>query len=55
MSQEIPRNIVDVTVKQFDKHMVVSDYRIYLASNDDSVDNLMNKIPQIREKIEVKK
>lgn len=44
-------NIVDITVKRFQSHMVVADYKITLQSVTESVQELIDKIPDIQKKI----
>jgi len=54
MSANPPTNKVDLTVKHFDKHMVVDDYRIVLESPTEPVEKLIEKAMNLKEKLESK-
>lgn len=46
-------NIIDITMKKFDNHMVTADYRIFLQSDKDSVETLIRRLPDIKKEFEV--
>jgi hypothetical protein len=52
LTEPIP-NTVDITVKKFDKHMVIADYRVLLSSGKESMQTLIKRIPEIRKQIEI--
>lgn len=51
--QQPTANIIDVTMKKFDKHMVKADYRIFVQSDKDPVETLIKRLSEIKKELDV--